>query len=228
MVPGVAAAPEDDGLRTTDTTFGESYFETLDGGEGYTDSTMWEDIAHAIKETFGIDRAGGRDISAEMNVLDVGCAKGYLVRHLRRRGFDAWGVDISTYALEHAPEDVATYLRWFNLAWVDDSHFGREAFRLVTCLETLEHIDEEHVGWALRHLYNLLVPEGEAVLTICVEGQPGWDTDPTHVTIRRRAWWERRLEGAGFVPDPVRADELRRFWLFSAHLGVFVVRRPLD
>lgn len=213
-------------LRTTDTTYGEHYFESLDYGDGYRDSTMWEDIAHCIKELYGIDRAAGRDIAGEMNLIDVGCAKGFLVRHLRRRGFDAWGTDISNYALEHAPDDAASYLRWQDISAEADSFFGTERFRVLTCIETLEHIRERQVDTALRSLWKLLKPGGQALLTICVEGQPDTDSDPTHVTIRPRDWWTDRLRFTGFIPEPTLENELRRWWLFSLHKGVFCIRRP--
>lgn len=217
-----------DELRTHDVDYGESYWNTLDAGAGYVDSTMHEDLAHAVKEVFGIDRKAGVDISASINVVDVGCASGFLVRHLRRRGFDAWGLDISKYALEHAPADTADYLRWYDLTGIDGSFFGTEKFRLLTCLETLEHIPEEHVDRALGHLHDLLEPGGHALLTICTDSQPGWDTDPTHVTIKPAAWWRLQLGRAGFARMTRPVEELRRFWLFSLHHGVFVVQRPGD
>ena len=43
--------------------------------------------------------------------LDAGCALGLLVETLRARGVDAEGVDVSTYAISRAHEDVAPYLR---------------------------------------------------------------------------------------------------------------------
>ena len=44
-------------------------------------------------------------------MLDAGCALGLLVETLRARGVDAEGVDVSTYAISRAHEDVAPYLR---------------------------------------------------------------------------------------------------------------------
>lgn len=217
-------------MRTDDLNYGEDYFETLDNGDGYRDSTMWEDIAHTIKEAFGVDRVKRpwQDLSGTVNVVDVGCAKGFLVRHLRRRGFDAWGLDISEYALDTAPDDVKTYLRQFDLTTPDNSHFGAQAFRLALCIETMEHIPEDKVQVALRHIYTLLKKHGRAVFTICTDKQPGWDSDPTHVTIKPREWWTEQLTAAGFVEEPLDTwalGYLKMHWLFAEHDGVFVGRR---
>lgn len=217
-------------MRTDDLNYGYDYFETLDGGDGYQDSPMWEDIAHTVKETFGVDRRGRpwKDQSGQINVVDVGCAKGFLVRHLRRRGFDAWGLDISEYAIGAAPDDVKTYLRQFDLTKPDLSHFGAQEFRLALCIETMEHIPEPQVQVALRHIYTLLKNHGRALFTICTDKQPGWDSDPTHVTIKPRSWWIEQLTAAGFVEeeqDTWAYGFLRQHWLFAEHDGVFAVRR---
>ena len=213
------------GLRTSDLSYGQDYWDTLDGGAGYKPSVMWFDIAHIISETWLIDLEAGKDRSGECQHVDVGCAMGYLVQAMRQRGVESWGLDLSRYALAHAPDDVAGYLHYFDLRSGDPSFFGKERFNLVTCIETLEHVPEESVKRALKHLYELLEPGGSLLATICVEGQPGWDSDPTHVTIKPPEWWEYELALAGFEPDYGREALVRRWWLFSQHRGVFCARR---
>ncbi len=44
-------------------------------------------------------------------VLDAGCAIGLLVETLRARGVDATGIDLSTWAIEHATEAARPYVR---------------------------------------------------------------------------------------------------------------------
>ena len=39
-------------------------------------------------------------------VLDAGCAMGFLVEGLRKRGVDAYGIDISEYAISQAHESI--------------------------------------------------------------------------------------------------------------------------
>lgn len=210
--------------RTSDTTYGKDYWETLDNGLGYQDSTMWEDISHTLKEL--VCTRNGQDISGQTRAVDVGCAGGYLVKHLRRRGLDAWGLDFSDYALMHTEKVIKPYLRWYDLSWVDDSFFGQETFDLLTCFETLEHIDPDCAERAVRNLWSLLKPGGLAVLTICVTGQPGSDDDPTHVNVVSRDFWENLFSRIGWKPVHDMSRQLRWFWLFSQHKGVFVLRRP--
>lgn len=209
--------------RTEDTTYGEDYWNSLDNGEGYQDSMMWVNISCAVKEVFGI--RDGQDISGQINILDMGCAYGFSVKWFRNQGFDAWGTDFSEYALEHAPESVKPYLRPHDLTLPFDHQFGPNEFQLVTCFETLEHIEEQHTEQALTHIHNTVKPGGHALVTICVDTQPGWETDPTHVNIQSRGWWIERLSTKfSFAPD--LENRMRSFYLFSQHQGVFVLKKP--
>jgi SAM-dependent methyltransferase len=43
-------------------------------------------------------------------VLDVGCARGFHVLFFRKFGVEAYGIDISSYAINRAPRPVKKYL----------------------------------------------------------------------------------------------------------------------
>ena len=202
----------------------ESYWQAMDHGQGVQDSVMWSDIAFLLAHVFAY-APDGTDLAGEFRHLDLGCGYGYLVRHMRRRGFESWGLDLSEWALENAPDDVKPHLRWFDASWINDSFFGRNAFKLVTSIETLEHIEPDKAQQALKHIHNLLVPGGYAFLAICVEGRPGAEDDPTHVNVVPREWWEPQLLKQNFVRDYEKEEEFKRFHLFSHHGGVFVVRK---
>ncbi len=212
-------------LRTTDTSYGQEYWATLDSGAGYQDSTMWADIGHAIAEVLVFDKEAGVDRSGEHCLVDVGCAYGFLLRHLRKRGIESFGLDFSQYAISQAPDDVSYYIKRFDLTKPDLPYFRGKQFTLLTCIETLEHIPEDSTDTALTHLYRMLKPGGLALLTICVAEQPDTDSDPTHVTIKPRDWWLNRISNAGFNHRTDLEKEFRYFWLFSQHKGIFVVQR---
>jgi SAM-dependent methyltransferase len=79
-------------------------------------------------------------------VLDIGCAKGYLVAELRRRGIDAYGVDWSPYAIARASDDVRPFLV---RAAAHDLPFTDARFALAVSFDVLEHMD---LGYARRAL----------------------------------------------------------------------------
>lgn len=211
-------------MRTSDTSYGADYWQSFDGGAGYTDSPMWEDLAFSVKEVYGI--RDGKDISGSVHHLDVGCAYGFLVRHLRRRGFDSWGCDVSAHAISNAPSDTRPYVFVRDVVASAIPDYSTVGFNLITCYETMEHIPEEDVYLVLRTIYERLESGGQALFTICLEDRPGWDSDPTHVTIKSRAWWDERLKLSGFVADEARYEHIRRFYLYSDHNGIFALGKP--
>ena len=80
-------------------------------------------------------------------VLDIGCAKGYLVYVLRQRGFEAYGVDWSQYALDHAYPDARPFLQRASAARLP---FPDKHFAVVTTFDVLEHLNGDHARLALR------------------------------------------------------------------------------
>lgn len=87
-------------------------------------------------------------------VLDVGCAKGFLVAELRRRGVEAYGVDVSRYALSCAALAVSPYLAECSATALGKAlNFTRGAtFALCCSFDVLEHFDEGHARQAIREM----------------------------------------------------------------------------
>lgn len=205
--------------------YGEEYWQSMDGGAGVQDSVMWQDLAFIVAHMFA-QGPNGEDLCGEKKHIDLGSGPGYMVLNMRKRGFESFGVDLSEYAISIAPEAIRQYLYPFDLAWVDDTTFGREKFDIVTSFETFEHIEEKLANRAVGHVWNLLKPGGVALLNICTQGQEGWDRDPTHVNVASRSSWIAAFRRQRFVEDEETEERLKGFHLFTNYLGTFVLRRP--
>jgi len=87
--------------------FNREYFDGESGKPGYYQKRYefnrlyphFEFIAMQIKKYFN-----------PKTVLDIGCAKGFLVLAFRNLSIEAYGVDISEYAISNAPNEVKQYL----------------------------------------------------------------------------------------------------------------------
>ncbi len=70
------------------------------------------------------------------SVLDFGCARGYTVRAFREMGYNAWGYDVSQWAMENADETVKEYLV------SNYSTLFADSFDWVIAKDVLEHVPQ--------------------------------------------------------------------------------------
>lgn len=142
-------------------------------------------------------------------VLDAGCAKGFLVEALRDRGVEAYGIDLSDYAISEARRDIRPYCRVASL-----TEPIPERFDLIVCIEVLEHIPEE-IG---RHVIANLCRSTDDIL---FSSTPDDFAEPTHVNVRPRSYWNALFAEQGFDLD-VEFDAAR----IAPHAMRFV-KRPV-
>ncbi len=114
--------------------FAREYFdgERGQGYGGYRYDGRWVPVAERIRDHYRL-QAGAR-------VLDIGCAKGFLLHDLRRvvPGLRVTGLDISSYALASAMEDVRTGLVRGS---ADRLPFADKSFDLVVSINTIHNLD---------------------------------------------------------------------------------------
>jgi cyclopropane fatty-acyl-phospholipid synthase-like methyltransferase len=122
-------------------------------------------------------------------VLDAGCAIGLLVETLRARGVDACGIDLSSWAIEHAGEAARPYLREGSIT----APLG-DPYDLIVCIEVLEHMPAEE---AERAIANFAAHTGD----ILFSSTPFDYREPTHVNVRMPEDWAEAFARHGFYRD---------------------------
>jgi len=130
-------------------------------------------------------------------ILDFGCAKGFLVKALRLLGYNAYGIDISRYAIESAPVDVQPYLECTESVIM--SHMNH--WDWVIAKDVLEHLESKalkgilaELAGSTRHLF-VAVPLGvDERYNI-----PSYELDITHEIREPLAWWTQALTKSGFT-----------------------------
>ena len=134
----------------------------------------------------------GKRIADEIrpqSVLDAGCAMGFLVESLRGLGVDAFGIDISHYAIENVHPSIRDYCREGSIA----EPFDRD-YDLIVCIEVLEHMPPEEAETALRNLCS-------HTNDILFSSTPFDYKEATHVNVRPPEYWAERFALNGFVRD---------------------------
>jgi len=136
---------------TSEEHYGERYFLSgeISGYGGYNSQAFPMDRDAAIYKKqhklveMDKDENGNWIPGTGTPVLDVGSATGILVHAFRKIGVDAWGVDISQWAIDHPDHpDVAPFNR---VGDVRALPFPDNSFDLILCLQTIEHIPEQEV-----------------------------------------------------------------------------------
>jgi SAM-dependent methyltransferase len=122
-------------------------------------------------------------------VLDAGCATGMLVEALRGRGVDAHGIDLSSFAIQSAPETLRSCLREGSIA----EPFG-ERFDLIVCIEVLEHMPAEDAD---RAIANITAHTDDVLFS----STPFDYKEPTHVNVRMPEEWAEAFARHGLYRD---------------------------
>lgn len=141
------------------------------------------------------------------SVLDVGCGLGEVIYFLRLFGVDAWGVEISDYALNNATMSIRKYIKQGS---VQNIPFKDKNFDLVTSYDVLEHIYAEEVEEAISECTR--VSKNYQLHKIYTE-ENVWLTkfrgsDLSLVTVMDRGWWEnlwrkhKLQESHRYLPKP--------------------------
>jgi len=177
--------------------FGFEYFDgpREQGYGGYRYDGRWVPIAKTFVDHFGL-KPGDR-------VLDVGCAKGFLVKDLADvcPGLEVYGLDISEYALTHAHGDVAgRVLR----GSCDKLPFGDRVFDAVICINTIHNLEPIRSADAIRELQR--VSKGQGFIQVdayrsAAERQLFEDWMLTAKTYSMPQDWEALFASCGYTGD---------------------------
>ncbi|MDO4743135.1 MAG: class I SAM-dependent methyltransferase, partial [bacterium] len=84
-------------------------------------------------------------------VLDVGCAMGGLVEQLRILGVEAYGIDVSEYAIKHVITGVKSFCTTASIIDPLPENFPKR-YDMITCLGVLEELSEEDAKAALKNM----------------------------------------------------------------------------
>ena len=103
------------------------------GGYRYN-PRFWLGVAEDLRDAYGI--------TAGTTVLDVGCAKGFLLHDLRQvaPGVEVFGLDVSEYAILNSMDDVRPRLV---RGTAECLPFPDAAFDVVLCINTIHNLPLE-------------------------------------------------------------------------------------
>lgn len=123
------------------------------------------------------------------NVLDAGCAKGFLVEGLRNRGVEAWGIDISEYAIQEVFDPIKPYCK---VGSITDPF--PQKYDLIVTIEVVEHMAAEMGKKAIANM----CAHTDRVL---FSSTPFDYKETTHFNVQPPEYWAREFARHGFFRD---------------------------
>jgi ubiquinone/menaquinone biosynthesis C-methylase UbiE len=126
------ADAKDPGVIAVAKQYGEMYWDGPReyGYGGYRYDGRWRSVARDVIAHYALKTG--------MRMLDVGCGKGFLVKDLMLEcpGIEAFGLDISQYAITHAPPELTGRL---HIGTAERLPFPDRSFDCVLSLNTVHN-----------------------------------------------------------------------------------------
>lgn len=152
------AAEKTDEVRAVARKFGEEFFDgdRMYGYGGFSyNSKYWSPVIPDFEHHFGS--------LAGKSLLDVGCAKGFMLHDLVRLvpGIQVAGIDISDYAIQNSLPEMRPFLQ---AADATNLPFDDQSFDVVISINTVHNLELEDCKQALREISR--VSRGGSFITV--------------------------------------------------------------
>ena len=122
-------------------------------------------------------------------VLDTGCAMGFLVEGLRKRGVEAYGIDVSEYAIQNVHKDIQSF------CWAGSiADPLPQKYDLIVSIEVLEHLPTAEAEKAIENFCQ----HSDDVL---FSSTPFDFKEATHFNVQPPEYWSEKFALFGFYRD---------------------------
>ena len=194
----------------------DSYYYQTGCGQPYVRNEAWLRAFGAIADRIVAD-------IRPRTVLDAGCAMGFLVEALRARGVEAYGIDLSEYAIAQVHPDARPYCRVGSVAEPFPQRYD-----LIVSIEVLEHMPRAEAERAVANfcahaddvLFSSTPFDYREATHLNVQSPEVWaelfarqglyhdvDFDGTFISA-----WAARFRRRDEPPHRIARDYERRFW----------------
>jgi SAM-dependent methyltransferase len=160
----------------------DAYYYSHGCGKGWGKNEAWFQYMDLIADRILSD-------IQPATVLDAGCGMGHLVGALRQKGIQAYGLDLSEFAIGNAPPEVKPY------CWVGSiTEPFPQKYDLIICAEVMEHLPRVEAEKAVRNLCH----HSQDIL---FSSTPYDYKEATHFNVQPPDYWAEAFARQGFVHD---------------------------
>jgi SAM-dependent methyltransferase len=178
--------------------FGKDFFDG-DRKNGYGGFNymprFWQPVIPTFQEYW--------NLTPQSSLLDVGCAKGFMLYDLSllMPGITVKGIDVSSYAIEHAVEEMKPNVQVANAI---DLPFEDNSFDVVISINTVHNLERDECAKALQEIER--VSRGKSYITVDAyrneeEKRRMFDWNLTAKTIMSVEEWKEFFDKIGYTGD---------------------------
>jgi len=178
--------------------FGKEFFDgdRRHGYGGYNyHPRFWGPVIPTFKAMYGL--------SDHSSILDIGCGKGFMLYDFQQAipGISLRGIDISSYAIEHAHEAVTSFVSVGDARKIS---FADNSFDLVISINTIHNLVLEDLKQSLKEIQR--VSRGNSFIMVDAfrddrEKELMYAWNLTAKTILHVDEWENLFEEVGYTGD---------------------------
>ncbi len=123
------------------------------------------------------------------SVLDAGCAWGFLVEGLRKNGVQAWGIDISDYAIQRVAPEIRPF------CWVGSiTEPFPQSYDLIVSIEVVEHLPKAESELAIENICRYTDD-------VLISSTPFDYKEYSHYNVQPPEYWAEQFALHGFFRD---------------------------
>ena len=148
----------------------------------------YERNEHWLNFFYNIASKVVKDINCR-SILDAGCAMGFLVEGFRNLGVEAWGIDISEYAISQVHENIKDYCTVGSIS----EDLSRK-YDLIICIEVIEHLSPLEAEQAIENFC-------KHTNDIIFSSTPFDYKEATHFNVQPPEYWVELFAQYGFFRD---------------------------
>ena len=160
----------------------DEYYYAHDCGVSYERNEHWLNFFGAIAARVVYD-------FSPKTLLDAGCAKGFLVECFREKGVEAFGIDISEFAIKNVYEPIKQYCRIASITDPLDTFYD-----VIISIEVVEHMERSASEAAIANLC-------EHTDKILFSSSPHDHSEVTHINVQQPEVWAQIFARNGFFRD---------------------------
>ncbi|NWF67729.1 MAG: class I SAM-dependent methyltransferase [Chloroflexi bacterium] len=147
------------------TLYTEEYFRTACEGYDEFNASEGAHLSRRLAAAFAL-----AEVKAGMQVLDVGCGRGEILRHCAKLGADVYGIDYAAVAVSlsqqviETTDDVVPGKTGVAQADAKKLPFPSAYFDRVLMFDVVEHLHPWELHSALLEVHRVLKPEGRFIV----------------------------------------------------------------